>query len=98
MATMHFVVRYEDGTTVECHPGQREMAAWEMEPFGCGMKAAIEHKWNTFMRYACWQWLRRTRGEQRTFKVWSAQVDEVEDNPAEDADPDPTSPDQQPGD
>jgi len=96
MGMFNIQVVYDDGTEIETNPGQREIAAWEMEPFGCGMEAALKDKQVSFFRYVAWAWLKRTKGEQRTFHGWSARVDEIRDTPGEPADP--TSPDQPPGD
>jgi hypothetical protein len=79
-------VLYDDGTSAVVGAGQREMAAWEAEPFGCASFAAMDVKPVTFLRYLAWASLRRAAagfcdggGKFPTFEKWSATVDEVSD-------------------
>ncbi|HVQ96135.1 MAG TPA: hypothetical protein VMU51_34260 [Mycobacteriales bacterium] len=91
------VVDYEDGDPVEVTAGQREMAQWEAEAFGCSASLAMDQKAMTFMRYLAWAALRRRHYPEKfpTFGKWSETVltvapkDDEEDEQA----PDPTRPD-----
>lgn len=94
-------VLYEDGTEATALAGQREMAAWEREKFGCSSAVAVEEKPILFFRYLAYAALKRTRqlpdspvkGAGLSFDGWSDLVEEVE--PVEDDEaPDPTPEDQ----
>jgi len=91
-------VQYDDGRTEEVTAGQREMAAWEREPFGCGTLVASEKSPVLFFRYLAYAALRRQRklqvinGMPPSFDVWAADVESVE--PVSDDEPDPTNQDQ----
>lgn len=83
-------VTYEDGTTVEVSAGQREMADWEGQPFGCATTDAMDRKPMMFLRYLAWAALKR-RGEKRSYAVWSDAVETVADaEPDEAPNTDPT--------
>ena len=86
-------VTYDDGTVQKVVAGQREMAAFEAEPFGCSSAAAMDLRPMTFLRYIAWAALRRTTAGVPAYPKWSAGVDEVA---APDVDevpaPDPTNP------
>jgi hypothetical protein len=91
-------VTYDDGTEAKVTAGQREMAAFEAEPFGCGSIQALDAKPMTFMRYLAWSALRRNHygqgmaGSEKfpAFEKWSKDVEEVSDGEEAPAEPDPT--------
>lgn len=86
-------VTYDDGTADKVTAGQREMARWEAEPFGCASLTAMDAKPITFMRYLAWAALSRKPGATLpAFAKWSEGVDEVSDAEADAAATDPTSP------
>lgn len=92
------VVTYEDGTQQTVSAGQRECAAWERQPFGCGTSAAAEKSPMLFVRYLAFSSLWRLRMLPRNddnktvgFEEWDRMVDSVEDvSPDDDESPDPT--------
>jgi hypothetical protein len=83
--------------TVDVSVGQREMAKWEQQPFGCSAGAAMDLKPFSFLRWVAWERMRTTRQLPRnsrdkslTFAEWDELVDEVIDNEADEpADPTP---------
>lgn len=88
-------VTYDDGSHTTVTAGQREMAAWEAEPFGCSSAAAMDTKPMMFLRYLAWAALRRTTAGVAPYAKWQAGVDEVEaPDDLESTTPDPTNPDQ----
>jgi hypothetical protein len=88
---LDLTVTYEDGTTTEVQAGQREMAEFEQQPFGCASTDAMDVKPMLFVRFIAWSALRR-RGERRSFSVWSDTVDDVEPGDDMEVAPDPTDP------
>ena len=117
---LDLVITYDDdpavagdiaGQTVQVRAGQREMAAWELEPFGCSSTKAADQSAVLFFRYLGFRALWRTRqlpkgddGRTVGWEAWSAMVESVE--PPDDVDdddqagelPDPLSPDRSPAD
>ncbi len=94
-------VHYEDGNTADVIIGQRELAAFEAQPFANGGRQPMLQA-----RFCAFEALRRTnrlprdkRGNPVIFDAWDDQVDEVTDKPDEDepASVDPTTPDQPEG-
>jgi len=75
---MKFVldVEYDDGTQTQVVAGQREMADWEGQPFGCPSTSAMDRSPMAFLRFLAWSVLRR-QGERRSYTVWSDNVVEV---------------------
>ena len=104
---LDLTVTPDAGDPIRVTAGQREMAAWEREPFGCSSIEAGERSPLLFFRYIAYAALRRQRrlevvnGRSPTFEAWDAQIDMVV--PADDGDedaeaePGPTQPDQSPG-
>jgi len=66
-------VEYDDGTQTQVVAGQREMADWEGQPFGCATTDAMALKPMAFLRFLAWSVLRR-QGERRSYSVWSDNV------------------------
>lgn len=86
------IVRYEDGEEVSVTIGQRELAAFEAQPFARPGARFLQ------LRYAAWDALRRAgrlprgrKGEPVAFDAWDELVDEVFDA-EEEGEPDPTQP------
>jgi hypothetical protein len=99
-----FLVTMGNGQTKEVTAGQRELADWEREPFGCAGTHGYAKSPITFVRYLAYAALRRQRrlqmdqnGQPPSFEAWSEMVEDVEDKP--DPEPetsdglDPTAPD-----
>ena len=92
-------VTHEDGRTEKVTAGQREMAAWEREPFGCATTQAGKTSPVLFYRYLAYAALKRQRslevvnGRPPSFDVWSEDVDEVQPL-SDETEADPTTPDQ----
>jgi len=88
-------VAMDDGTEHDVVIEQRDIAAWEREPFGCSFSLVMQKSEVNFYRYAAWHALRRI-GEIDKRTGWASfddackeVVDRVE--PIEIADP--TEPD-----
>jgi anti-sigma factor RsiW len=96
---MELTVTYLDGRPPQTvTAGQREMAAWEREPFGCGTGVAETQKPMLFARYLAWRAL--AFGGLRTgFAAWDETVDMVDmvDDEATADEADPTGADRPPG-
>lgn len=81
-------IESDDQEPIEIYAGQREMASWEREPFGCSSLEAAEVRPMVFFRYLAYSALKRTwqlkkievRGELRTptFDEWGETVDTVD--------------------
>jgi hypothetical protein len=87
------LVRYEDGTEDKAHIGQRNLAAFEAQPFATGVRQTT-----LLLRYAAYDSLRRAgrlprgrKGETASWEEWDDLVDEVVDADAGE-EPDPTQP------
>lgn len=92
---LDLTITYDDGSTLAVTPGQREMADWEAQPFGCSSLDAFNLKPVTYFRYLAWAFLKRTDGLKTPFPRWSEGVEDVQFTAgAEEPDgrPDPTSP------
>lgn len=97
---LDLTVTYDDGTTVAVHPGQREMAEWETQPFGCSSLDAFNLKPVSYFRFIAWAALKRSDGLKTPYPKWSEGVDSVQfTEGAEEPDgrPDPTNPKQREG-
>lgn len=100
MEPLTLTVTAEDGTTTTVTAGQREMAAWEMEHFGCSSAKAGETSPVLFFRYLAYAALKRRKEIRASFAVWSEGIEsvmpeEIPDEQPEDArpaEPDPTTP------
>jgi hypothetical protein len=86
-------VHYDDGTTADVVIGQRELAAFEAQPFATGVRQPLLQ-----IRFGAFEALRRAgrlprdrKGQPLIFDAWDDLVDEVaaEDD---DEEPDPTQP------
>lgn len=92
---LNLTVKYDDGRTADVTPGQREMADWEGQPFGCSSLDAFHLKPVSYFRYIAWAFLKRTGGLRESFAKWSEAVDSVEFTEGKeepDGRPDPTNP------
>lgn len=86
-------IEYTDGRTQTARAGQREMAAWEREPFGCASTTAFDTKPTAFSLYLAFAALKRANelGPQApSFEDWLDTVEGVELAGAEDVGPTPT--------
>lgn len=92
------------GHVHQVRAGQREMAAWEREPFGCSSTQAADRSAVLFFRYLAWRALWRTRqlpkveGKSLTWEAWDAIVESVDPAVAQPPPVDPSSPDPSPAD
>lgn len=57
---MHYplVATMEGGDTIEVTADQRDVARWEIQPFGTSLEQARERSF-TFLRFLCWNAARR---------------------------------------
>lgn len=80
----------EGGRELVAYSDQRDIAAWEMEPFGCGF-FEIPKKAFSFARYVAWRGSRRAKDHAYTWAEWGEQcisVEELEDEaPADPGNP-----------
>jgi hypothetical protein len=78
------IVTPENGEPIPVSVGQREFAAWEMEPFGCSSADAGDKCPVLFFRYTAYAALKRQRrldainGRPPSFEVWSDGIDSVD--------------------
>jgi hypothetical protein len=79
MIQFRLIATFEDESTLEITAGQREMSAWEREPFGGSSANALDDKPVTFLRYLAWDALRRAKLTQKSFSVWSDWCTDVDD-------------------
>jgi hypothetical protein len=94
LGKMSVTVQYESGEEVSCTIGQRELAAFEAQPFARPGARFLQ------LRFAAWDALRRAgqlprgrKGEPLTFDAWDELVDEVIDaEEDEGVEADPTAP------
>ena len=88
MATLlEFVVEMEDGTTTDVVADQRDMAKWEIQPFGCAM-SQLDSRMNLAYRWLAWSAMSRRGMTDLKWDAFDAQCIEVRDLPdPEDAEP-----------
>jgi hypothetical protein len=75
-------VTMADGRVIEAHSDQRDIAAFEGEPFGCGFFQIAEKPF-TFARYVAWRGSKRAKLHNFTWEEWGEQcvtVEELEDD------------------
>ena len=88
------LVVYDNGEEQKAHVGQRELAAWEAEPFGSSTVNVMDAKPMMFLRYCAWAYLKRTDNLRKGFQAWTEGVEEVsplDDEGDEGLSVDPTS-------
>jgi hypothetical protein len=86
---MRLAVHYQDDRVTDTvDVGQRELAEWERQPFGCASTVMHERAPMLCLRFCAWSGMRR-RGLKQGFEAWNDLVDEVEtlDDDAGGADP-----------
>lgn len=90
-------VRMEDGEVYSVTIDQRDIAAWERQPFGCSFSVARDRALVNFLRFISWNALRR-QGMIDKKMGWATfddacieVVDEQTEEEAADL-PDPTNP------
>jgi hypothetical protein len=87
-------VELDDGTEYDVRADQRDVAKWEMQPFGSSF-FQVGFKPHAFMRYVAWSGARRAEQTTLSWDQFDAQCVEVSDRtkPEAVADAeDPTSP------
>jgi hypothetical protein len=77
-AVMRLTVHPDEGEPFEVTAGQREMAQWEAQPFGCNAFDALGVKGVTFLRFLAWAAIRRAGQKAPAFDAWSATIDRVD--------------------
>lgn len=91
-------VTYDGGRTEPVGAGQREMAEWEQQAFGCSALQALGSKPVLYLRFVAWAALKRSGNvpKSKPFAAWSEGVESVEFQDDEEEEPagDPTKPDQ----
>lgn len=91
---LNLEVTYDNGKTEKVNAGQREMAEWEQQPFGCSALTALNDKPVSYLRFVAWVALRRADAipKGKPFAAWAEGVDSVKfaDPEEETAPPDPT--------
>jgi len=93
-------VKLDDGTEYKVVVDQRDIAAFELQPFGCSYTQVAASRIMTFMRWTAWHALRRT-GQIDRKTGWATFDEQCEyasdEEPAEEGSEDPTSRDQSAG-
>lgn len=95
MADLGFIVTVQpdEGEKFTVTTDQRDVAAWELEPFG-GMVAEYPRKLFTFCRYIAWHQQKRTGKTRDNFQKWSDKIKwcDIEELEPEDGAGDPGRP------
>jgi hypothetical protein len=85
----------EDGTVHQIDADQRDVAAWEIAPFGTSGNE-MGQRIHLAMRYMAWHFLKRTKATKSTFDKFNEECVEVRDAGTpegdEGLDPGPTAP------
>lgn len=91
--TMRLTIDYvmEDGETGQVVADQRDVAQWEIQPFGCPLPD-LEGRMMLGTRWLCWHALYRTGGTGRKWAEWSN--DCIEATPVMSDEPDALDPGQ----
>lgn len=76
----HFQAEMEDGSQIEVTADQRDVARWELQPFGTAGTALTTRIYSA-MRYLAWAALARQKLTTLTWDQWDAQCVEVIDTP-----------------
>lgn len=95
MAMHDLTVTYDEGEPVHVGAGQREMAEFEAQSFGCSSLTALDVKPVTYLRFLAYAALRRSGGLPRKglpFDAWSEGVESVVFATVEAPDPTPPGP------
>jgi hypothetical protein len=88
-------VTLDDGQVVDVVAGQRDIAEWEVQPFGCSGLKAMDVKPVAYLRFIAWAAQRRAGVTKDPYPKWSDGVDRVDfadDAEEPDGRPDPTNP------
>lgn len=72
------VVEMEDGTTSTVEADQRDVAAWEMQPFGTSGND-MGQRIHLAMRFMAWHCLKRTKQTKHAWDAFNEQCVEVHD-------------------
>lgn len=76
---MHnLTVTYDGGQTEEVNAGQREMAEFETQPFGCSSLEALSSRPVVFLRFLAWAALKRQNRLPKNGMPYAAWTDTVE--------------------
>jgi hypothetical protein len=78
MLKYHYRATLEDGTTFEVHPDQRDVAAFEVQPFGGGFSEMLVARPFTFARFTTWSAAKRAKQTRLTWDQFNAQCVEVQ--------------------
>ena len=91
LMTWDLLAHYEDGTTESVVADQRDVAMWEVQPFGRPAGRALAECSHLLFRWLTWHALHRTKATHLRWDDWTATVVEVEivDEPEA---PDPGNP------
>lgn len=84
----------EGGRTLEAHADQRDLAAFECEPFGMSYINYMARPM-TFLRYLAWHAGRRQKAHDLTWDQWCEQcvnVRDMDEGKEEAPEPDPGNP------
>jgi hypothetical protein len=68
--TYHLSAELEGEEPYEITADQRDIAAWELEPFGCAV-ALSGHKIYSFTRYLAWHASKRINKTKLSWQKWS---------------------------
>jgi hypothetical protein len=86
-------VEMEDGTTYTVDADQRDVASWEMQPFGTSGND-MGQRIHLGMRFMAWNYLKRTKAIKLSWEKFNEECVEVHDAGAgeESVDPGQTAP------
>lgn len=96
---MHdLTVTYDNGKAEDVTAGQREMAEFELQPFGCSSLEALHTRPVVYLRFIAWAALKRQDRLPKKgmpYSAWGELVESVRFVDADSAEaPDPTQPGQ----
>jgi hypothetical protein len=73
----HYSVELEDGRKFDTVSDQRDVAKWELEPFGCAFMTGLQERTVSLSRYLAWSSSKRDGQHKLTWAAWCDKAKEV---------------------
>jgi hypothetical protein len=79
LTSMHYplIATMEDDSQIKVIADQRDVARWEIQPFGTSLEAARGRSF-TFLRFLCWNAARRTGATKLTWEQFDDRCVDVD--------------------